>query len=690
MLKKCLATLLLVGSGLFTPSQAGSDIEFMKRRFPNRAIYMPYALATSHTYSSDSFFEDYPRLSAQAEQNLALYQQRLGQTLHIDSLWQLVYSLPVDEIKAFPKGKLPAHLQALQGDKELLRYLVIAKEVEALKTSNDVWSYEPKSEQELNHQRDGLLKQIMSYKKGSLLDRYTLLACRLLTAQGKYPEVLRLWAERSPSLADNVIKEMIAGYVASAWYNTGKIQEAKEFYLSIADLESLLYIYRIENKQPVLSSIDQLRIGLQWITEHPNYVRILTRLLNYTEAYDLAIYRLGQEALKKNPSSALWNYTMAFIYERHRYQSSFDSNFAEEYFAKAVSASQKVSPRLGAEISEHLQKAITLLSFHRNASKGVTDDSALTWFRKEMTHALRAIKQDDGEFDYYVHRTGLPAVLETELSSYLNSKSDEYHDDEYHDSDNLHKLNITSNMLTSLYIDILGYDKSKWNPYYSTDFFIHFFSQASNDEAEKYVQTYVGHKDGYNDANYLYDALGTKYLASGDYDKAVEYLSKVTPRYIEQMNIRPFIQYDPFAKRARLNHQSAEQYKLNFAREMQRLKGQMYLGRDENTRAEAMLRFAQGLENAHTTCWMLTRYSDGMPYLQLPYPGESHDAERTSSQKAEYLRSIALKLFSDRERQAKAYWSEGYYKTVAMRFQGTEQAQYARTHCDKLKHYFSL
>lgn len=50
MLKKCLVALLLIGSGFATTSKAGSDVEYMKRRFPNRAIYMPYVLATrTHT-----------------------------------------------------------------------------------------------------------------------------------------------------------------------------------------------------------------------------------------------------------------------------------------------------------------------------------------------------------------------------------------------------------------------------------------------------------------------------------------------------------------------------------------------------------------------------------------------------------------------------------------------------------------
>lgn len=695
MLKKCLVALLLIGSGFATTSKAGSDVEYMKRRFPNRAIYMPYVLATSDTYSSGSFFEGYPRRSAQTDQNLAWYQARLGQTLHLDSLDQLVYGYSAEGLTDALKAKnLPAHLRALKSDKELLTYLLIAKEVEALRASKDVWGYEPKSEQTLRRERERLLKTVMSYKQGSLLDRYTLLACRLLTAQDRYAEVIGLWTERSSLFANNVIKEMTEGYVARAWHNTGKIKEAKEFYQRIGDLESILYIYRIEHKQPVLYQIDQLRIGLQWVTEHPLYVRILTRLLNYTEAYDLTIYKLGQEVLKKHPNSAFWNYTMAFIYERHKDEAPFYTEEAYAYLKQAQSASKQVSPQLGAEISEDLQKAVTLLSFH----SGIIYDEArqrevIDWFRTEMLRVLHKSKREG--FDLYeLHRTGLLAVLEAELSSCFNTSV--YGED--HTSirswDNiiqtLRLQNIASNMLTDLYIDILGYNKKEWNPYYSTDFFIQFFSHTGNDEAEAYVQAYVGNKEGYNDADYLYDALGTKYMASGNYAKAVEYLSRVSPRYVEQMNIRPFIKYDPFGKHTRLGHQSVELYKLNFAKEMQRLKSQMYLDRDENTRAEAMLRFAQGLENAHTTCWMLTRYADGMPYTQLPAPGENYDVEGTALQEAKHLRNTALKLFSDRERQAKAYWAEGFYRTVATQFQGTAQAEHARRHCDKLKHYFSF
>lgn len=683
MLKKCLATLLVVTSGLATTVEAGSHIESMKRRFPDRPIYMPYALATSDLPSSLSFLEDYPRRTTQSEQNLAWYRQRLGQHISVDSLRMLVYEFSSEDLShALKATNLPSYLQALKKDKELYTYLSIAKEVEGLRPIANVWGYTPNSEQEQKVARERLLKKVMSYKQGALLDRYTLLACRLLTTQGQYPEVLRLWSERSSAFSDNLIKAMTEGYVASAWYNTNKKSEAKEFYKRIGDLESLLYIYRIEHKKPVLSPIEQIRVGLQWISEHPNYVRILTRLLNYTEAYDLSIYQLGQEALKKNPSSALWNYTLAFLYNRHKDDSRFEVAGADQYFARAVSSSKALNPLLGAEISHDLEKAITLLSFHRG---GVEQEQVFTWFRGEMSRVVGEFKNSE-EMIYSLQHMGRPAVLEAELSTYLQVSG--FRNYTYNRVESLRKQNIASSMMTDLYVKGLRYDRSKWNPYYSTDFFVEFFSHSSDSEAEEYVQTYVGNKLGYNDADYLYDALGTKFLASGDYSKAVEYLTKVSPHYMEQMNIRHYLKYDPFSKMKRLSNQSTLGYKLSFAKEMQRLKNHMYLERNENDRAEAMLRFAQGLESAHTSCWMLTRYSDGMPYIGHETPGESKGVDPTALREAATLRNFALKMFTDREKQAKAYWQEGFYKTVAIRFRGTSQAEYARTHCDKLKSYF--
>ncbi len=201
---------------------------------------------------------------------------------------------------------------------------------------------------------------------------------------------------------------------------------------------------------------------------------------------------------------------------------------------------------------------------------------------------------------------------------------------------------------------------------------------------------------------YLYELVGTLYLREQKYDKAVEWLSKVSTDYQNRTNLAKngYFGLDPF------RYQSKEQfiskstdYKLRFGKEMARLEKVMKSSSNPNVRAEAKIRFAIGLRNSFGRCWYLTRYKQNS--LDVPsegYGGELYysDSRETfksdmfaqeAYRKADTLTNVALKEFTDSERAAKAHLEMMNFATIMKCYPGTRAAAFIRGRCDTYRDY---
>jgi tetratricopeptide (TPR) repeat protein len=114
----------------------------------------------------------------------------------------------------------------------------------------------------------------------------------------------------------------------------------------------------------------------------------------------------------------------------------------------------------------------------------------------------------------------------------------------------------------------------------------------------------------YKNDDYLNEIIGTKYLRLEQFDKAVEYLSKVSKKYAKTLNIYEYFYHDPFREphRWRGYEKPYPDYKLNFAIRMLDLQRTKEVVQNKELEAEATFQYAWGLIQATTDCWALIDY----------------------------------------------------------------------------------
>ena len=238
----------------------------------------------------------------------------------------------------------------------------------------------------------------------------------------------------------------------------------------------------------------------------------------------------------------------------------------------------------------------------------------------------------------------------------------------------------------------------------------------------------------------IFDLLGTRCLRNMQYQKAVEYLSKVSPRYsradmvweYERDDLREeldnYYRRDPFdisfvtsLTKKKLKC-PISQYRLKFAQQMVRLENEIKTCEDPNLRADYMARYATGMRNSFYHCWILTalRQSGGyecgnvdpesmvgissnLNHLHYnPYSTSSDcrdmrdfykwqkTTRATMEKKSKQIYRQALATYTDPDRAAALLHSLAMFKTIMKKYPNSASAQVVRAHCDNYKDYFSI
>lgn len=224
---------------------------------------------------------------------------------------------------------------------------------------------------------------------------------------------------------------------------------------------------------------------------------------------------------------------------------------------------------------------------------------------------------------------------------------------------------------------------------------------------------------GYTSLDYLYDILGTMYLARRDYANAVRSLSHISDGYQKVLNVDRggFLRRDPFTYMS--EYQTKDRYdngfsytsggpiandfiinhkKLYFAGEMLRLEKEMRSASDPNQRAMAKIKYAIGLKNSFNTCWALTSYSRGgcmvaedneltewqEKYLEWPYKSPYHDNDniKKAIADAEAMLAQALNEITDDEVAARANYMLYNTLTIARHYPNTQIGKMMAKQCD--------
>ena len=190
----------------------------------------------------------------------------------------------------------------------------------------------------------------------------------------------------------------------------------------------------------------------------------------------------------------------------------------------------------------------------------------------------------------------------------------------------------------------------------------------------------------YDDPLFLYDIIGTQLIGLMRYKEACKYLEKVSPKFNASRNIIIYCNIDPFTGKRLAKPDNL--YKLHFAQKMYALEVAARNNKNNNDKAEAMLAYARGLQNSvGEQCWPLTTYYWGCFSCYPLYSNYQRRLISDIATRAKDVKKKAFRLFTDKERAAKAYYDWKMFKTLATKYGNTTIGKYVKGKCDNLCDY---
>ncbi len=597
-------------------------------------------------------------------------------------------------------------------DCEIVDFLRIAKQIDAEWSKTRTPWYYPR---ERNYENEGgdfaeLIERCKAYSGTRLKDRYAFQMMKALFASRSYDLCINYYEKTFADIpADNLFSRMSRRFVAGCWSRLGDVERADSIFAELGDIWSITTAdpveYMIERNPGAPQIMDYIRRNAFDSEFLQRMVPIAHRALKdaRVKAKGDWNYLLAYEAAERGDN------TSARKYMRRAMRSRFSSDELRE-LGRAYK--MKLDGRVGDRSS-----LLADLKWMETKADPVNAD-AYEWVRR-----VRNVIYSDWVPQLWRHRDYATAIL---LSGY---------------ADNLEPQGCSVHNYVSVYEDyscqrIDGRTASMseirgseifCNP---RDYGCLSFQLMGSLTCRQLIVAYGkmrSHTSLYTflrckartDRDYVYELIGTLALREANYGQAVEYLSKVSKRYLRTTNIykQGWLGHDPFqayvsswlsvlpAKTmASLNaaNRSVETAKLRFARRMQALQRQMRHGRTADDRGLARLAYAVGRYNSLEDYWFLTQYwrgkgvllfspaseyyedKNGKPYGFLYSYGEG-DSEAA---KAAYKREVAaaMAMLSD-EGRARAEYLMGNLRTVVRRYGDTAVAEQVRAHCDGWKEW---
>lgn len=638
-------------------------------------------------------------IEKQRNENIVLWQNLTSDTVQATEIQAAVYGMKLSQLqKAFESGKSDNAFLAWIIDKNetnIKEFLLLAKELEELRFSRiSSWYYPADKDEKFDSKTEAerfasIIDRCRQHTTGFLSDRYGLQYVRALLTLEKYDECLDFYARTMSRLPDsNLFKKMAKGYVAGCLQRMGKIGESNAMFAEVGDFNSI-----INDKKTYFRIL---------VKNNPESDVIKSRLNNWIgsgDRKDNLIYIGIADAALSSPdvvNRGDWLYLKAYIEEIYNHNHSKALGLVRQALNHRFSRSDM---RYDAELME----------LCLSAEQGKVC--------KDLRHYVEKFKRESRPFYFYI----VPALLNQGhiseailLANYASSIEGvhEYAETRsltngshrhYKVSDNTYANTGFQLMLSRTAREIVNYKK--------------FLSSDS-----KLVREVIGlirHDD-----DYLNEIIGTLYLREGNYNKAVEYLSQVSPDYQKNLNVykcgylndnpwvdcyMPTDKWDYPQKNKEIYGSltntfnpensslllSPDDAKLNFANEMLRLQRLMKTGTPDE-RGMSRIRFALARFNSFNNCWALTQYWDGNAnqynyrHFYWQWDGEVRELdylkELTGSIPTEkWLESEISKgisVLQSPEAIAEAEFLRGNYFTIAKCYPSTKVGSYLASHCD--------
>lgn len=595
------------------------------------------------------------------------------------------------------------------------KVLLIAKQVEnARAEQNDPWYY-PSARGEGFHTLEQLLDEIETEERRYTVEsedtryylhRYMLQRIRILFSLGKYEECIHLWISNIQNWPEeDLMRTMIKDYIAGAYAHAGDTSTAQEMYLeqgnlwALADLaqangsgDYAILIRAVYDVNPDCAELiaPALQYELQNIGQ--DYFDCEKERTKCAKYYDLMKYIISSHRSK---DMALWYYTAAFL---------------EDRLGQSQQAAQTIRLAANCATTPYMQTNIHYMRIYLDAKtkpyNAAYEQQLLTdikWMDNQVRKNLPDMKQNWREYscwDVWMNFSNIYAnpdaysiyysynILRKIILGVMASRMKEVGKQIL----SIELTNYADNLLFTLI------DPDKRHCFFNDCFMAMDTIPATT--VEQYAQCALNPhselerllaKGSYRDKDYLYDIVGTLYLREGNYKKAMENLSKVSPKYQFRLNTNyNLCAHDPFGISTGADREGQLlDCKYNFASQMYALE-QIFNNPqiDPNRRADAMLNYTIGYERSFLASWGLTQYGQGQPVFTYAY--ESWLTTQRKKQvlaRSKRLRKEAYSLYTNDEARAAAELRCLNTYTVITKYPNTAAAEYVRSHCDTYYDY---
>ena len=551
-------------------------------------------------------------------------------TQEINEFWKTYSNGEIDQYRW--NEKILTDLAKKKNDNEMVDYLEqLNIYLDISQQLAETWDYPTKEQLQQRRQNlNNMIAKAKAYKGTRLRPRWQLLQMRANMVLGNHAENINLWEQQNSKTGASVYREMMRNIYAGALLNQGRRTEACNIFADQGDMVSIKWAMRKHRNlagikaifaesadSPTMNFLVQDFVNntqesidsdgdKEWVED-----MLDRRVILRNEANQFITYARSLVDGKKTKSPALW---MAAIGELQLLFGQYD---------EAMATLNKAVDMEGTQRMKDNARAIRLVASPNQSTLAPQYNS---WVKGELDWLFAKIKEEAGNDSNKYYDNHYYDVLERFVYCNLAPR--------YMRNGNTNMAAALINMMECGKVFEPGttFDNGQHLSYYNEFFTIldtmtiqqaidyqQFINKGSNDPLEKMVKS----KNNINN-DYLNDIIGTRFLANGQFDKAIEYLNKVPLSFMEKQNISYYLANRDFTKPCWTERQycSNEENcdgpdlgkitfnkKLVFCREMSQLEQRYKLANNQERPKVAYdlaVRYYQA--SYYGDCWFLSQY----------------------------------------------------------------------------------
>ena len=525
---------------------------------------------------------------------------------------------------------------------QLARYLKVCDDVQG-----DQWNYPTKEELA---QRRTTLEAIRAYANTKLRTRlrsqHGLLYMRANMLLGNHADNVKFWEETASQYINSVYKDMMYNIYAGALYKTGRTDEGVDIFIEQGDYRSLMTIYYKRRSYAAINEVynanPKARVLPFLLQDFVNNAqeaddagkyesfggKLFIRDITKAEAQQMIGLCKRAVSEQKTDAPAMWQTAQAWL---------------EYMFADKKQALKDIQKAVTMEGSDRIKDCARVIRIYIDASMRKQDTDFDNWAGTEMQWLYNKSNRANPK----------PVTNYFERSSYYDNAFERIVQQVMAD-----KYQATHPEVTMALYKVQGFygceayldttTIANVQKYYA------YLNGAANTEMDRFLKNAIRQQPQQDEAdadNEYNDLIGTKYLRLCQWDKAIEWLSKVPVALyqkkgysfyaaLRRTNVEPWIErqflrdaeyYSEVARKLRENP------KLVFAKQMQQLEYGMNMlqGKSRYQRCyDLAVRYAQA--NFSGDCWFIMRDAKS-PGCDEVEPNEVDLAARA----LDYLREAA-------------------------------------------------